>query len=83
MTPARNTVAQSRLEVDNMGFRWLFEWWAGCSPWLRFGVAGVFLLIAAIMLVFGRFWILGWAVGGVLLVFAFPSKAERRGYHDF
>jgi hypothetical protein len=50
---------------------------------LRFGVAGVFLLIAAIMLVFGRFWILGWAVGGVLLVFAFPSKAERRGYHDF
>jgi hypothetical protein len=50
---------------------------------LRFGVAAAFLLGAGVWLLFGHFWIWGWAIGGVLLVFAFPSKAERRGYHDF
>jgi hypothetical protein len=69
--------------VNLMGIRWLIEWWAGFSPWLRFGVAGFFLLISAILLLFGIFWVLGWVIGGVLLVFAFPSQAERRGYHDF
>jgi hypothetical protein len=63
--------------------RGLISWWAGCSPWLRFGVAGLFLAASGVMLLFGHVWIWGWAIGGVMLLFAFPSKAERRGYHDF
>jgi hypothetical protein len=66
-----------------MGWRSIIEWWAGLSPWIRFGVAGLFLLASTVILLFGRFWPYGWAVGGVLLLFSFPSKAERRGYHDF
>jgi hypothetical protein len=63
--------------------RSLISFYAGLSPWVRFGVAGSFLLAAGVLLLFGIFWIWGWVVGGVLLVFAFPSKAERHGYHDF
>jgi hypothetical protein len=63
--------------------RGLISWWASLSPWIRVGTAAAFLLIAGVLLLFGYFWIPGWAVGGVLLLFAFPSKAERRGYHDF
>jgi hypothetical protein len=58
-------------------------WWAAFSPWLRFGVVGLFFLVAAVLLLFGYVWYWGWFVGTVLLLFAFPSKAERRGYHDF
>jgi hypothetical protein len=61
----------------------LFEWWAGLSPWVRFGVAILFLLAAAVRWVTGTFspWL--WGIGIVLLLFAFPSKTERKGYHDF
>jgi hypothetical protein len=61
----------------------LFEWWAGLPWWLRVGVAVAFLLSSTILLLAGRFWPWGWAVGVVLLLFSFPSKAERKGYHDF
>jgi len=30
-----------------------------------------------------RLWPWGWAVGVVLLLMAAPSKAEKKGYHDF
>jgi hypothetical protein len=63
--------------------RWFIEWWAGLPPWLRFGVAGIFLMISTVILLFGRIWIWGWVIGAVLLVFSFPNKAQRRGYHDF
>lgn len=62
---------------------WLFEWWAGLSPLLRFGIAGVFLAISTILWFCDRFWPYGWGVGLVLLMFSFPSRAERKGYHDF
>ena len=62
--------------------RGLFEWYGGLSPWLRFGVAGAFILLSFVCLLFGRIWIWGWVVGGVLLIFAFPSSNERKGYHD-
>jgi hypothetical protein len=61
----------------------LFEWWAGLPWWLRVGVAGVFLLLSTILWLANRFWPWGWAVGVVLLIFSFPSKLERKGYHDF
>jgi hypothetical protein len=63
--------------------RGLISLWSGLSPWIRIGVVGAFLLAAGVMLLFGYFWIYGWTIGGVLLLFAFPSKAEQRGYHDF
>jgi hypothetical protein len=65
--------------------RALIEFYGGLSPWLRFGLAGLFLLAGGVLLLVGAvrpaLWCL--AVGAVLLVFAFPSKAERHGYHDF
>lgn len=64
-------------------WRSLIGWWAGLSFWLRFGVAGSILAVSGIALFFGCFWDWGWAVGIVLLLASFPSKAERRGYHDF
>jgi len=63
--------------------RFLFEWWGGQSPWIRFGVAGIFLLISTVLFFMGSFWPWGWAVGAVLLVFSFPNNAQKRGYHDF
>jgi hypothetical protein len=64
-------------------WRDLLEWWGGLSPWIRFGVAGAFLLLSTVIWLFGRLWIWGWVVGVVLLLFSFPSRAERKGYHDF
>jgi hypothetical protein len=67
--------------------RSIIDWWGGLPWWLRLGVAGVFLLSAAgLLLLLGQFWPWGARVGGVglvLLLFAFPSSAERKGYHDF
>lgn len=62
---------------------WLFEWWADL-PWqLRVGVACLFLLASTVLWLADWFWPWGWAAGLVLLVFSFPSKSERKGYHDF
>jgi hypothetical protein len=61
-----------------------FEWWGGLSPWLRFGVAGGFLLLSTLIwLLADRIWIWGWVIGIVLLIFSFPSGPEKKGYHDF
>ena len=54
----------------------LISWWASQSPWLRFGVAAAFLLGAGVWLLFGHFWIWGWAIGGVLLLFSLLSFPE-------
>jgi hypothetical protein len=63
--------------------RGIIELWAGLSPWLRFGIAGAFLLLSTVLWFAGRFWPWGWAVGIVLLLFSFPNEAQKRGYHDF
>ena len=63
-----------------MGF---FEWWADLPAWLRYGVVLVFLVISTGLWFAGRFWPWGWVVGVVLLLMAGPSKAEKKGYHDF
>jgi hypothetical protein len=64
-------------------FRGLIEWWGGLRPVLRFGVAIAFLLLSTGLWLAGRFWPWGWAIGVALLLFSFPSEAEKRGYHDF
>ena len=63
-----------------MGF---FEWWAGLNTWLKVGVALAFLLASTGLWLSGTFWPWGWGVGVMLLVFALPSRAQRKGYHDF
>lgn len=60
-----------------MGF---FEWWSERSAWIRYGVAGVFILISTLLLLGGVVWFWGWAVGGILLLFAGRSQSERNGY---
>lgn len=59
----------------------MFEWWAGLSPWIRYGV-GVFFLLLSTLLFFGfdRFWPWGWGVGAILLLFSGPSDSEKKGY---
>jgi hypothetical protein len=59
-------------------------WWTGLPWWLRAGVALVFILVST-FLWFGcrYFWPYGWAVGAVLLLLSFPSRPEKKGYHDF
>ena len=42
-----------------------------------------FLVISTGLWFAGRFWPWGWVVGVVLLLMAGPSKAEKKGYHDF
>ena len=61
----------------------MFEWWA-LLPWqLRAGVAMLFLLASTVVWFAGWLWPWGWAVGVVLLLFSFPSRSEKKGYHDF
>jgi hypothetical protein len=62
---------------------WFFEWWGGLSPWFRFGVAIAFLLLSTGLWLAGVYWPWGWGIGLVFLLLAFPSRAERKGYHDF
>jgi hypothetical protein len=61
----------------------MLDWWAGLSWKLRLAVALAFLVLSTVILLCGYFWPWGWAIGGALLLFAFPSEAEKRGYHDF
>ena len=75
----------------------LFDWWVGLSRMIRISVSLVVLALSALLWLavplFGGFifpgWLLvdvaavGWAIGFVLLMLSFPSKSERKGYHDF
>ncbi|MCZ2340391.1 MAG: hypothetical protein LC104_01180 [Bacteroidales bacterium] len=60
-----------------------FEWWGGLPWYFRLGVALLLLLISTIFWLNDRFWPWGWVAGSVLLMFSFPTRAERKGYHDF
>jgi len=61
----------------------MIEWWVGLAWWLRLGVALLFLLVSTILWVAGWFWPWGWGIGAILFLFSFPSRLERKGYHDF
>ena len=58
----------------------LFEWWSGLSPWIRYGVAVVMLLISTVLWVGGLFWPYGWIGGVIMLLFAGRSEQEKKGY---
>ncbi len=64
----------------------LIDWWSGLSPWVRFGVALLILLASTVLWLTGSLAYLawwGWAIGVAFLVFSFPSRAEKKGFHDF
>jgi hypothetical protein len=57
-----------------------FEWWVGLSPFVRYGVAVVLLIVGAALCYFTDGGYLVWGsclvAGVVLLVFAWSSKDE-------
>ena len=56
--------------------RSLIEWWAGLSTKAQYGIAICLILVSTILLLAGRLWIWGWAVGLVLFFF---SGSSNRG----
>jgi len=58
----------------------MFSWFGELPWWLRYGIAGIFILISTVMFIGGTFWPWGWAVGMVLLFFGGPSDSEKKGY---
>ncbi len=62
----------------------LLEWWGGL-PWLvRYGVAFLFIGTGAVLFFTGagmRLPIIGWAIGGAMLLMAGRSDSEKRGYN--
>jgi hypothetical protein len=60
---------------------WFVGWWSGLDPWLRLGVPLVLLGVSAVLLIFHRFFVVGWALGVVLLLCSGRSEAEKKGYH--
>lgn len=57
-----------------------FEWWAGLSPFVRYGLAIILLLISTAMLIGGTLWPWGWVAGAIMLLFGGPSDSEKKGY---
>ncbi|MGF1580904.1 MAG: hypothetical protein ACFCD0_16190 [Gemmataceae bacterium] len=55
------------------------------NPLIRFGIAALFLIIGGLAFFLGsyRLGVTGAAIGMILLIFAFPNEAERKGYQDF
>ena len=63
----------------------MFDWWVEQPPFLRTTVALV-PLVCGVGLMFTHYWrfgIGGIAIGMALLAYSFPSRAEKKGYHDF
>jgi hypothetical protein len=65
-----------------------FDWWRGLHWGLRLSVASGILLCSTILFWYGywplwRISAVGWGIGLVMLIFAFPSGPEKKGYHDF
>ena len=60
----------------------MFGWFTEL-PWqVRYGIAGVFILISTALFIGGTLWPWGWAVGFVLLCFGGPSDSEKKGYRS-
>ncbi len=59
----------------------MINWWWEQTPWLRYGIAILFLAISTgLFFLADRIWPWGWAIGVVLLMLAGPSIREKRGY---
>lgn len=58
-----------------------FSWWAGQSPWLRYGIAILLIAVSTAIYFAGDIWPWGWIAGIILLMFSGPSSSEKKGYH--
>ena len=58
----------------------MLDWSSDQSPWLRYGVALLFILISTVLAIGGIIWFWGWGIGIAMLCFAGPSEAEKKGY---
>ena len=62
---------------------WLFQWYFGFPPLVRFLLAMVPLAISTLLFLGGRFWPWGWVIGGVMLCCSFPTSGERNKWGDW
>jgi hypothetical protein len=60
----------------------VYEWLVGLSPWVKFSVGLLFLLISTGMWFAGYFWPWGWFIGAVLIMLSPPNDVQKKGYHD-
>jgi len=58
----------------------LFQFWGELGPLWRYGLPILLLAISTGIWLAGWFWPWGWAVGGVMLLFAGPSDSQKKGY---
>jgi hypothetical protein len=61
----------------------LFEWYFGFPPLMRFLIALVPLGISTVMFLNGTIWPWGWIVGAVMLCCALPSRGEKSEWGDW
>lgn len=59
----------------------LADWWFDLSPWIRYGIAVLFIGISTAMFFAGTIWPWGWGVGLGLLAIAGRSDSEKNGYN--
>lgn len=56
----------------------MFDLWIGWPRWARAGIALAILVYPTCLLIQGVIWPWGWAIGGTLLVLAFPRPLGPR-----
>lgn len=64
------------------GGSWLFEWWTGLSPWIRYGMA-LGLLAVAVLLFLSGYWYSAasaWVASFIIFLLAGRSDSEKKGY---
>jgi hypothetical protein len=58
-----------------------FAWWSGL-PWgVRYGLAGLFILLSTVLFLVDVLWPWGWVLGILMFLFGGPSDSEKKGYH--
>jgi hypothetical protein len=65
-------------------FGLIWDWYVELPWYLRYGVGLLLIAASTLLLVFtGRIWFWGWVVGGIMLLFASRTQAEKNGYRNY